>query len=230
MTVPRDRLENADEFDRMTDSLAWDLTLASAHYQLYKDLRQGFEHHESGFNSAPVFWSWTLRAHIQQALTSLARVYDQQRNALSLRRWLELIEANWDLLKARCFAEPVHSTPFELSTGEASRIPDLQRLKHDIYYATNRNRFVKKLTLFRNNLLGHRSLAHSRRGTDLLEAFPLGFGEVEELLEGAFEVFNIYSEVFRQKFYSREAVGRDDLRVILQSVRQQRDDRDGPVP
>lgn len=119
--------------------------------------------------------------------------------------------------------EPANSKPFELATGEFSRLPDQRRVQADIHYSSNENRFVKRLTRRRSNLISHRSLSHSRRGTDLLAEFPLNLVEVEQLLEGAFEIFNTYNEAFRETFLSRQIVGHDDFRFILEAVRHSLD-------
>lgn len=86
MRRKRNHLDDPTEFDRVTDALASDLTAAAVHYQLYKDLRQAVGKYEREFNAAGTFWWLTLQAHLHQAVSSLARVYDQDQSAVSLRK------------------------------------------------------------------------------------------------------------------------------------------------
>jgi hypothetical protein len=214
-------IASSEDFYRVSDALASDLTSAAIHYQLYKDLRSNVPEFQQEFNASRTFWWMTLRAHLQYALTCLTRVYDQEPSALSLRKWLELIDATFDLLKNSCFMEPVESKPFRLATGEVSRLPDRRRLEMDMHYASNRNSLVGKLTVQRNNLLAHRSMVHALRGGKALDKLPLSFTAVEELLNGAFEIFNTYSQVFRNATHSRPIIGGDDFRFVLGAIRDQ---------
>lgn len=70
----------------LLESVANDAVSASIHWRLFKDLSSATAKFEREMSQSLTFWSLTLAAHDEAVLFRLARLYDQEKRALSLYR------------------------------------------------------------------------------------------------------------------------------------------------
>ena len=99
--------------------------------------------------------------------------------------------------------------------AKENRLPDKEQLEKDIWFATKKNPLVKKLILWRHNIIAHLGVKVSLGQNDILSENPLNKEEIEKLLDESFSIFNRYSSLYAANTYSRKVVGHDDFKSLL---------------
>ena len=142
-------VRDASQLQTVLNTLSTDLGRANDYLTLLDALRKQGQHFWRAFIPAPAFWH-VVRAALQDAgLQGLARAYDDDTQALSLRTMLQVIAA-----------EP----PFLVRPDSF----DAVQLEADLSFVNQRtNPAVKHLMIWRNNLLAHRNGGKILRGVEL---------------------------------------------------------------
>lgn len=193
---------------------------ASIHWKLFNDLWLATRTFAREMNESRAFWSLTIAAHRDVVLFRLGRLYDQSKQALSLRTWLGTIEANAHLFDREGFRERLKDNPFVDSLSASARKPHPVTLKNDVATVSSQSdELVQRLCDLRNKVLAHRD--------PLLVVEPqwantgeLSNTDIETLLDRAVTVVNRYNSLFRARSYSTNIVGRDDYESMLRLVRR----------
>jgi len=214
------RIENADEFKRLLESLALELVDANIYLGLHNDLETATTSYRREFRQSWAFWSLTLQAHFDAALFRLCRIFDQHREGLNLRSFLETIQGNLGIFEEHNFRERLQGNPFVDSLAATARRPDPDQLARDIEFSGDGNPLVKSLIVLRNNYFAHRSARDVVDPQDLHLRYPLTKEHVETLLKGGLEILNRYSSLFDAHLYADYMVGRDDYQAILGAVQE----------
>ena len=80
-----------------------------------------------------------------------------------------------------------------------NRLPDKEQLDKDVRFASQKNPLVKKLLLWRNNIIAHLGAKVSLGYNRILENNPLGKDEIESLLDEIAEICDISPLEIRRK-------------------------------
>jgi len=210
---------SSTEFALLVQAVASDLVEATLHFHLYRKLTAAVADHAREFHQAPTFWNLTLVAHRDAWILRLCRAYDPQSRALSLPRWLRLIQEHLPLFDQESFRERLKDNPFVASLAETARKPDVTRLTEDIKavsVATNDR--VKRLQVLRNNVFAHTSIPKALDHKAIWLKGSLTMAEVEELLTLGVDVLNRYSSLFQALTFATKMPGADDYAYILKAV------------
>ncbi|GAB4562184.1 MAG: hypothetical protein Tsb007_27980 [Rhizobacter sp.] len=212
------RVADAAEFKRLLEALAEDIVYANIHWRLFQDLRDATTDQPLVWAQSRTFWYLTLRAHIDVTVLRLCRAYDQQKSSLHLLSWLQTIRENVGFFEKAEFERRMSDNPFVASLAAEPRVPDLQQLDEDIQLCSVQDMTVKRLNLFRSNIVAHRNARTTVSGRDLSKEFPVSWEELEILLLRAREILNRYSNLFSATVHSVSMIGRDDYKYIFSSV------------
>ena len=213
------KIQTGDELNSLLDSLAREIVDAQIYHRLFCDLIGSISEHQREFQQSNTFWSLTLDSLKDARLTRLCRVFDQESSSLNLVNLLETIKANLHLFEAHHFRERLRDNAFVDSLAELDRVPPERQLDEDIGYASCANPLVKKLMIWRNNIVAHRGAKVSLGKKQVLEDNPLAQPEIEELLNQSFTIFNRYSSLYRASTWSRQVIGHDDYQSLLKFLR-----------
>jgi hypothetical protein len=105
------------------------------------------------------------------------------------------------------------------SLAEVDRIPDKTQIEKDIIFASVQNRPVKKLMIWRNNIIAHKGAKVLLGKKTILKNNPLTHEEIEALLDECFIILNRYSILYSACHWSRKIIGQDDYKYLLNFVR-----------
>ena len=152
------------------------------------------------------------------AVLRICRAYDHEKSSLHLLSWLETIRANIGFFEKAEFERRMSDNPFVASLAAEPRVPDLQQLEEDILSCSMQDATVKRLNLFRSNIVAHRNAKTTAAGRDLSKEFPVSWEEIETLLARAKEILNRYSHLFSATVHSVSMIGRDDFKYIFSSI------------
>ncbi|MCX5717034.1 MAG: hypothetical protein NTW44_01740 [Nitrospirae bacterium] len=213
------RIKTADELNKLLDALALEIVNANIYHQLHKDLLDSRTGHSREFAQSNTFWSFTFTALNDARTLRICRIFDQESKSLNLFNLLETIKANMHFFEKNHFKERLKDNAFVDSLSEVDRIPDKAQLEKDICFASKQNPIVKKLMVWRNNIVAHKGAKVSLGNNDILTNNAVSSEELEALLDGCFEIFNRYSSLYRASTWSRQVIGHDDYQNLLNFIK-----------
>jgi hypothetical protein len=179
------KIADSNEFKRLLEVLVDELIDAKDHFRLHQALDNAIPDYHAAFNQSPVFWTMTLRAHMDATMIRLCKAYDQyaQRPSLSLRSLLKIISANLEIFETANFRERLKGSPFVDSLAAHPRMPDSGQLERDLKSVSAGDALVKNLTIWRNNCIAHRSHSSALDPTELPRDFPILFSDIKTLID-----------------------------------------------
>ena len=209
------KIRSGDELNKLLDTLALEIVDANIYHRLYTDLIDSIKDNVRAFTQSNTFWSFTIDSLQDARMSRLCRVFDQESNSLNLFNLLETIKANVHFFDEEHFRQRLKDNAFVDSLADVDRIPNESQLDKDIWFASSKNPSVKKLMIWRNNIIAHRGAKVSLGKDEILADNPLTQQEIEILLEECFTIFNRYSSLYRAATWSRKVVGHDDYKSLL---------------
>jgi hypothetical protein len=213
------KIKSADELNKLFNALALEIVDANIYHWLYSDLVDSIKDNTREFSQSNTFWHFTFDALHDARMIRLCRVFDQEPNSLNLFNLLETIKANVHFFDKEHFRQRLKDNAFVDSLAEVDRIPNELQLDKDIWFASDQNPLVKKLMIWRNNIIAHRGAKVSVGKDHILANNPLSQQEIETLLDKCFAIFNRYSSLYRASTRARKVVGHDDYKSLLKFIK-----------
>jgi hypothetical protein len=192
------------DFAKLLERLSDDIVTAPELLRIDDQLSDYFEKYSDEVGQATFFWDRVTIAVRETGRSRLARIYDQEKTALSLRTLLATIEAHKHLFEHEAVKKRVNpvNPSFAQMIVPGSHFPDPKTLKDDKAEVSCDDPLVKKLVLWRNNFGAHISGKQTIKKTLLDGALPTQ-EEAFELCDRAVVIFNRYSSLFRADFLSK---------------------------
>src|ERR1700683_4959486 len=206
------RVTSEKEFERLLDRLERDVHAAYDHWQLLKGLEHARRKYSLEMSQTPVFWNFARYAHYDDVLFRLARLYDQEKSGLGLKKFLLTIRATLEYFSEEATRQRL---PLQASLRKLNRTTlgnDIRRVSWD------RDPLVSRLWKLRNESLSHINPNPVRLGT-LSELPGLKPKEIETLLKRARAIVTRYSLIYRASMVSMKLVGADDYLHLFNLVR-----------
>ena len=213
------KIKTGDELKRLLDELAMEIVDANIFYQLFTDIVDSIKDYTKEFQQSNTFWTFTLAALQDAALVHLCRVFDQETASLNLFNLLETIKANLHFFEDGQFRERLKDNAFVELLARENRMPDKAQLDGDVLFVSNSNPHVKKLMVWRNNIIAHRGAKISLGKNQILRDNPLSKDELLTLLDESLKNLNRYSSLFRASTYSKQVSEHDDFKALLKFIR-----------
>jgi hypothetical protein len=194
-------MRTQDQFKTLIATLSSDLGKVNDYLTLLGNLAAAQRGaYSRGMSQSPAFWSTVMWALHDAAFHGLARAYDQNDDALTLRTLIEVIDANPSFL----------SRPEDFDAEQLRS--DLAFVRHDT------NDAVAHLMLWRHKFLAHRDAGKILRGWTLAEDAPLTTEDVNSLVENGFAILNRYGLAFFNTASARHVHGHDDYTGVLRTL------------
>jgi hypothetical protein len=213
------KISDGTELSKLLDTLADEITSAHFYFKLYNDLIASGDTYGREFIQANTFWFLTRKSLMSSCLLNLCRAYDQESSSLNLKNLLDTIKANRPLFAAAHFRERLSNNAFVDSLASTNRIPTVEEIEQDLKLTTDLNPLVKKLILWRNNIIAHRGAKVALGKNQILEDNPISHAEITELLRDSLVIFNKYSGLYRASTHSVQIVGHDDYLQVLKHMK-----------
>jgi hypothetical protein len=215
------KIQNSAELNRLMDALAQEIVDANICHRLYSDLLASIEDNEEVFRESNTFWNFTFLALGDARVIRLCRVFDQESKSLNLYNFLVTIKANLHFFEERHFRERLKDNAFVELLAKNNLKPDAEQIEKDICFSSTQNPLVKKLMIWRNNIIAHRGVKVSLGRDQVLSDNPLDKNVIETLLDESFKIYNRYSNsnLYRASTYSRQVIGHDDYKSLLKFMK-----------
>jgi hypothetical protein len=212
------KIKTSEELNKLLDALAKEIVFAHIYYCLLCDLSKARTTHEREFSNFNTFWTLTLGALRTAYQTHLCRVYDQESASLNLVNLLHTIQSNLHLFSESYFRERLSGNAFVDSLAKTKRMPEKDELESDMELVTCENPIVKKLIVWRNNIVAHRGAKVALGKDQVLSDNPISDVEIKELLEQSLSIFNKYSSFYNASTQSSGIIGHDDYKHLLKFI------------
>jgi hypothetical protein len=216
----------ADDIAKRIRVLERQLFTANTHFETYIGIARLWSKHAKDVANTPVFWNFTMQAHIEGAVTYLCRVYDTHSGALHLPALLNTIERHSAVF---CEAEfrKRHANNSSLEfLAKQTRVIDPKQISADKKFCSREgNTLVKNLRQWRNKVIAHLSEEHVLSIKPPLSATnPLPFDDIKTLIETGYDILNRYSSLLDARHYSMRFASpqNTDYTYLLGSLRYAR--------
>ena len=195
------------DLEKLLKRLSDDIVEAPAFLRLHQLLAVKFGEYQREVNQSPFFWTLAAKAVLEAGLLRIARIYDQEKSALSLRRLLLTIHANPHLFEDEAVKRRVNSAYAE-GMRSGSHSPNPEQIDADLKIVSDGDPLVDKIVIWRNTLGAHispkRMLKEPRAEFNFLSPDD-AFG----LCTRAFDVFNRYTSLFHATTHSKMIIGEE---------------------
>jgi hypothetical protein len=191
------KIDTEEEFKLLLNVLLSDLGHVNDYLTLYENLGKSLDGHWRGMSGSQAFWSTVYRALSDAALYGLARAYDQNDDALTLRTLLETIASDPAFLRR----------PEDFDRNQLEE--DLRVVHHDT------NRAVDHLMMWRHKFFAHRDPKKIINLQKLSDDYPITWDEIRTLVDTGLTIGNRYGLAFFRTATSRNVHGHQDYQIVL---------------
>jgi hypothetical protein len=218
----RVKLITADDLSKQIKVLQNQLFNAKAHFEIYMGLGQAWGKHIREIQNSPIFWQFTMRAHIDTAFLYLCRAYDSDERALHLSGFLENIAKNPGLFCEAAFRERHKARHGVDALAQYPRTLNLKQLAQDREFCDRKNPLIANLLRWRNTLVAHFNYEEAVVVQQPLhKRHPLPFDDIKVLIDEGLGIVNRYYSLLDAATYSNEFLSHQkaDYLHVLQSLR-----------
>jgi hypothetical protein len=209
----------SEEFDKLLEALSKEIRYSSYYFTLYKNLLDSANEYAKEFAQSQTFWFLTFNSLINSTLLHLCKVYDQEKSSLNLGKLLQRIRENSSLFSKENFEKRLSGNDFVNSLSSIDRIPNIEEIDTDLKLVTNENPLVKKLIIWRHNVIVHCGENISLGKNKILADNPISEEEINTLLDNSLKIFNKYSGLFRASYEFPKMLGHDDYKSVLKYLK-----------
>jgi len=174
------------------ETIANDVVTANIHWKLVKGIDEAALLWPLTIPQSNTFWTLTVTAHVNMAILTICRVFDQENSSLHLLGLLRLIEKNISLFDQDQFRDRLRNNPFVSSLAETARRPDATQLSKDIALCSDSDPLIKLLQKHRGTALAHHSKKRRLNSLPLPSNERIADSDFEILLKRADDILNRY--------------------------------------
>jgi len=212
------KIKTGEELSQLLDALANEIVFAHIYYRLLCDLAKARATHEREFSNFNTFWTLTLGSLRTAYQTHLCRIYDQESTSLNLVNLLHTIQSNLHFFSESNFRERLKGNAFVDSLAKTKRMPEKDEVENDMKLVSCENLIVKKLIIWRNNIVAHKGAKVALGNKQVLLDNPLSDSEIEKLLEQSIDIFNKHCSLYKATTHSSGIIGHDDYKHLLKFI------------
>ncbi len=209
------KVKNHQELNELVDTLALEIVDANINHRLYCDLLDAIEPNRKAFIQSRTYWYLTLTAIQDARMIHLCRFYDQESKSLSLYNLLETIKHFRNYFEKESFKLRLRDNPSVEELSRVHRLPNIDQLDKDLEFSSTKNQLVKRLMIWRNNIIAHKGAKNVLNKNEIIKKNPLSASEIQILLDTGFSILNRYSYLYKALSWSRKIIGHDDYNSLF---------------
>jgi hypothetical protein len=217
-----DLSQREEYFQKYHEKLMWETQNAQAHLKLWERLEKYKLSYLHELNQAPHFFSFTTKAHLDNALLTLARILDQnpRHDPLSIWKFLNFVEQNCDMFSTEAFRQRVMQKPNYDEHWTKSHEPiTIKEINKNRRKLEGLEQTVNNLTNWRHKVIAHTDRQFFLTDKDISKEYPLQRQQLQEVIDTLFQILNRYSVAFESSSYFEKFVGEDDIQYIMDYIR-----------
>lgn len=200
--------------------LAEQIVTAKIYLRLFNDLNASIQEFEREFHSANTFFGITIKALREAFWINLCRVYDGNKEVLSLHRVLKEIKNNPNFSEAAYFKECLKDKFYDETKAQTDIETFASELKQDLFLVSSNDNLVKKLANLRGSIFAHTNFDHFLNINNAIKTLGgLSCEECETLINRAHEIINKYATFYNAEVFDDKILCHDDYEKVLKALR-----------
>ncbi len=209
-------------FQKYYDRLIGQTIDALAHLELWKRLENYKASYLDELSQAPHFFTFTIRAHIDDTLITLSRILDSRRRGDPLNIWkfLDFTEQNCEIFSNQAFSQRMRGKSEHYEYQVKSHRPITQKeIEEDRQKLKGLKQTIDNLITWRDKVLAHVDRKFLLTGKIVSREYPLQRQQLEEVIDTLLEILNRYSYAFKSSTYLEKIPGEDDVQYVMDCIR-----------
>ena len=216
--------ESEKLFQQYYDRLIVETLHARAHINLWERLEKyKLTEYIDVLNQAQYFFSFTIKAHLDDVLSTLSRIVDKQSDSLTIWKFLNFIEQNLNLFSSQVFQQRMNKDQAYIDDkaywDASHKDITLKDVNEDRQKLATLQTSIGNLNKWRDKIIAHIDHQFLKSGKIISKEYPLKIEELYKIVDTLFEILNRYSASFRDSTYAKIYPGEDDIQFIMDCVR-----------
>lgn len=207
-------------FLKYYEKLIWQTLYARAHLKLQERLESYKSDYLKELNQAPHFFTFTIRAHLDDALLTLSRILDKHDRSLSIWKFLSFVEQNSEIFSNEAFAQRMSGKSDYYEYQVKSHTPiTLQGIEEDRQKLRSLEGTISNIKGWRDKVFAHVDREFHLKGRHASEEYPLQRQQLEEVITALARTINRYSASYQSSTFLEKFPDEDDVQHIMNSIR-----------
>ncbi len=209
-------------FQKYYDKLIWETIHARAHLKLWERLENYRASYLKELNQAPHFFTFTLKAHLDDTLVTLSRILDRRRRGdpLSIWKFLDFAEQNLGIFSNEAFSQRKRRKPDYNERWVKSHTPITQKeIEEDKQKLSSLKHTINNLIIWRDKVIAHIDQKFLVTGKIVSKEYPLQRQQLQETIDTLFNILNRYSYAYNASTFLEKIPGEDDVQHVVDSIR-----------
>ena len=207
-------------FQKYYSELIRQIINARAHLKLWERLEKYKSSYLKELNQAPHFFTYTIRAHLDDALTTLSRIVRKQEQALTISKFLDFVESNSEIFSDEAFFKREREKPNHDEDWVKSHAPITQKeIEEDRKKLRSLEQTVNNLNTWRDKVIAHIDQQFLLTGKIISEEYPLRHQQLEEVIETIVDILNRYSHAYDSSTWLEKIPGEGDVQYVMDFIR-----------
>jgi len=207
-------------FKRYYNELMRQTINARAHLKLWEQLEDYKSSYLKELNQAPHFFTFTMRAHLDDALMTLSRIVRKQKDAFTIWDFLDFVEKNSEIFSNEAFSKREREKPDYDKDWIKSHAPITQKkIEEDKQKLLSLEYTINNLVIWRDKVIAHIDHKFLITGKIISKEHPLQRQQLEEVIDTIVNILNRYSYAYCSSTDSENIPGEDDVQSIMDFIR-----------
>ena len=206
-------------FQKYYDKLIWQTLYARAHLKLWERLENYKSSHLKELNQAPHFFTFTMRAHLDDALMTSSRIMRKQKGALTIWKFLDFVEKNSGIFSNEAFSQRERRKPDYNERWVKSHTPITQKeIEEDKQKLLSLEHTINNLIIWRDKTIAHIDHKFLVTGKIISKEHPLQRQQLQEIIDTLVEILNRYSRAYNSSTFHEKFLGEDDVQSVMDCI------------
>jgi hypothetical protein len=207
-------------FQKYHKKLIWETQNTRAHLELWERLERYKSSHLKELNQAPHFFTFTIKAHLDDALLILSRILDRHEDSLSIWKFLNFVEQNCQIFSTEAFRQRMMQKPDYDEHWTKSHEPITSKeINEDRQKLAKLEHVISNIKKWRDKLIAHMDHNVITKNKVISKEYPLKRQQLQEVIDTLFKILNRYSRAYNSSTYLEKFVGEDDIKYVMNSIR-----------
>lgn len=211
-----------EELDAILNKMLREITIINTNWVMWKGLRDALQE-GSEYNKlleySPCFWTITLNNLLSKALLGTAKLYDEHKDSLGLKRLIDRCEQNQGL-----FPKSHTIKSIDAYTGEPDPLTISKNISADILmlkekYASVQH-YSEQLMTLRDKHMAHMDKKYFLIDSELYHKVALKKDSLEALIKTAGDIANCLLSNLSHTVVPIEYNNSDDYEILLRYVKE----------
>jgi mRNA-degrading endonuclease YafQ of YafQ-DinJ toxin-antitoxin module len=221
-----DLSQTEEYFQKYYNKLTWETLYARAHLKLweriekFKDTSYLDESYLDELNTAPHFFTFTIKAQLDDALLTLSRILDKHEESLSIWKFLDFAEQNREIFSTQAFHQRMEQNPnYDESWSKSHKPITNDEINEDRQKLAKLEHVISHIKKWRDKVIAHMDLAVTNKNKIISKEYPLKLQQLQEVIDTLFQILNRYSAAFKSLSFAGEFGGEDDVQFVMDCIR-----------